>query len=188
MKQLYFTNRMEWREWLQVHYGQESEVWLIFYKKGTGKPTMDYEAAVEEGLCFGWIDSIIKKIDDERYARKFTPRKEESKWSESNKRRVKRLIKNGLMTEIGMAKVKEAKESGRWDKTGRPQIPFELPEDFKAALDNNAKARKFFNGLAPSYRKQFIGWIAMAKRPETRAKRIEESIGLLKKGEKLGMK
>lgn len=188
MKQLYCETRAEWREWLRVHHDKEDVVWLVFYKKETGKPSMDYEAAVEESLCFGWIDSIIKKIDDERYARKFTPRKDKSKWSESNKRRVGRLIERGLMTENGLAKVEAAKASGMWDKSDRPQISLEIPEEFKVALAGKPDAREFFERLAPSYRKQFIGWITAAKRPETMANRIDESIELLKRGEKLGMR
>ena len=96
MKQLYVTNRDEWRDWLSRHHATETEVWLIFYKKETCKPTIFYEAAIEEALCFGWIDSIIKKIDATRYARKFTPRKDNSKWSALNKKRAKKMIKETL--------------------------------------------------------------------------------------------
>lgn len=160
----------------------------MFYKKQTGKPTLEYDAAVEEALCFGWIDSIIKKIDDEKYVRKLTPRKADSRWSELNKKRITILKKQGLMTEAGIAKVKAAKAFGLWDKPDRPQISLEIPIELKSALTKSRKARKFFDQLAPSYQKQFIGWIAVAKRQETKERRVREAIVLLEHGEKLGMK
>ncbi len=154
----------------------------------SGKPTLEYEEAVEEALCFGWIDSIIKKIDDEKYARKLTPRKANSRWSDLNKKRIQKLEKQGLMTQAGIAMVNEAKASGQWDNTDRPQISLETPKELKAALTRNKKAKQFFDQLAPSYQKQFIGWIAAAKRQETKERRIRESIALLEQRKKLGMK
>jgi uncharacterized protein YdeI (YjbR/CyaY-like superfamily) len=150
--------------------------------------TLEYDAAVEEALCFGWIDSIIKKLDEERYARKFTPRKPNSRWSELNKNRVKKLIKQGLITEPGLVKIEQAKKSGLWGQLGRPQISFEIPKELKKALGKNKKAKAFFDQLAPTYQKQFIGWIAVAKRQETKDRRVKESIVLLVKGKKLGLK
>jgi len=188
MKRLYFKSPREWRTWLASNHDQETGIWLIFFKKESGKPSLDYESAVEEALCFGWIDSIIKKIDESKYARKFTPRKETSKWSETNKRRVARLIKNKRMTKIGLAKIEAAKKNGQWDKPDRPDISFEVPAEFKQALNKNRRAKDFFEQLSPSYRKQFIGWIVVARRPETRKKRIKESVEILAKGQKLGMK
>ena len=188
MNELYFKTTQAWRDWLSAHHDLEDHVWLIFYKKETGEPSIEYESAVEEALCFGWIDSIIKKIDDSKYARKFTPRKENSKWSETNKMRVGRLIKSGRMTEIGLLKVEAAKQSGQWDKLYKPDISENIPKEFECALNQNVGAREYFETLAPSYRRQFIGWISVAKRPETREKRIQESISLLEKRRKLGMK
>lgn len=188
MKQLYVPNRDKWRDWLGRHYAKESVIWLVFYKKETSKPTIAYEAAVEEALCFGWIDSIIKKIDDEKYARKFTPRKEKSYWSELNKKRAMRMIKEGRMTDAGLARIKAAKKRGLWKQTGRPRISFDMPSEFAQALDKNKKAKENFNKLAPSYRKHYIGWIQAAKRDETKKKRIRESIFLLAKGKRLGLK
>ena len=188
MKQLYLTNRDQWRDWLSRHHATEVEVWLIFYKKETCKPTIGYEDAVEEALCFGWIDSIIKKIDAEKYARKFTPRKKKSKWSGLNKKRANKMIKEGRMTDVGLAKIQIAKRAGLWDQDGRPQISFDVPLEFAKALAQNKKAKENFDNLAPSYRKQYIGWIAVAKRAETKKRRIEESLILLEKGKKLGMK
>ena len=103
-KTLYVTDRADWRAWLERHHKSESEVWLIYYKKQTGLPRIPYDDAVEEALCFGWIDSIVKRIDDEKFAQRFTPRKAKSNWSELNRERVKKLIKEGRMTEAGRAK------------------------------------------------------------------------------------
>jgi len=188
MKQLYVTNRSQWRDWLSGHHAAEAGVWLIFYKKETSKPTIGYEDAVEEALCFGWIDSIIKKIDDEKYARKFTPRKDDSKWSALNKKRANKMIKEGRMTDVGLSKIQTAKKTGLWKNDGRVQISFDVPPEFGKALAQNKKAKDNFDKLAPSYRKQYIGWIAVAKSAETKKRRIDESLILLEKGEKLGMK
>ena len=188
MKQLYVKSSQEWRQWLSANHQSESEVWLIFYKKASGEPSLEYETAVEEALCFGWIDSIIKKIDDHRYARKFTPRKDNSKWSESNKKRIAKLIDDGRITEYGLAKVEIAKQNGQWDKDDRPQIGLTIPAELKKALASNKKAKEFFNALAPSYQKQYIGWISAAKRPETKDKRVQESIALLENEQRLGLR
>ncbi len=188
MKSLYFKTSLEWRNWLKSNYNQEREVWLIFYKKGTGNPSIDYEAAIEEALCFGWIDSIIKKIDESKYARKFTPRNDNSKWSALNKKRVERLIKSGRMTKAGMLLVDTAKAGGQWYKSERVNISFDMTDEFTNALNKNKKAKEFFTQLANSHKKQFIVWINAAKRSETKDNRIKESIQLLAKGEKLGLR
>lgn len=188
MKQLYVKSRDEWNKWLSKHHNTENEVWLIFFKKETRKPSIEYVSAVEEALCFGWVDSVIKKIDDSKYARKFTPRKNNSRWSELNKKRAEKLIREGRMTEFGLAKIDVAKKSGIWDKSDRPGISFDLPPEFEKALGQNKKANEHFLKLAPTYQKHYIGWIAVAKRQETKVKRIKESIALLEKGEKLGLK
>src|SRR5262249_13199943 len=107
-KTLYVTSREEWRTWLADHSESEAEVWLIYYKKHTGQPRIPYDHAVEEALCFGWIDSIVKRIDDETFAQKFTPRRDRTKWSALNKRRVRKLIREGRMTEAGLAKIDPA--------------------------------------------------------------------------------
>ena len=188
MKQLYFKTSDDWRKWLKINHDKENEVWLIFFKKEVGKPSIEYESAVEKALCFGWIDSIIKKLDDERYVRKFTPRRPNSRWSDSNKKRVRKLMRQGLMTKSGAAKVTEAKKSGLWEQSGQPEISFEIPREFESALVKNKKAKIFFNRLTLSYQKQFIGWISVAKRQETKDRRVGESIALLEQGTKLGLK
>ncbi len=160
----------------------------MFYKKGSGKPSLEYEDSVEEALCFGWIDSIIKKIDDEKYCRKFTPRKSDSKWSELNRKRVKKIIKEGRMTEHGLAKIEAAKKSGLWENNPTATINFDMPKEFVDALSKNKKAKVFFDQLAPTYQKHYIAWITTAMRLETKDKRIRESITLLEEGKKLGLK
>lgn len=188
MKQVYVKTRAEWRKWLSQNHEKNTGIWLVFYKKHTRKPSLEYDVAVEEALCFGWIDSIIKKIDDEKYVRKFTPRKPNSRWSELNKKRIAKLTKQGLMATPGIAIVTSAKKSGIWNQSSRPAISMEVTKEFAAALANNKKAKTFFETLAPTYKKHFIGWISTAKREETKNRRIKESIALLKQGKKLGMK
>ncbi len=189
MKQVHVTTRSEWRRWLAENHDQEKRgIWLVFHKKKAGKPSLEYQESVEEALCFGWIDSIIKKIDDDKYCRKFTPRKDESQWSNTNKKRVEKIVEEGRMTEFGLAKVEAAKRSGRGEIDLRPSINMEMPQELSEALARNTNAKDFFAELAPTYQKQFIGWIVTAKRPRTKAKRIKESLALLAKGEKLGMK
>lgn len=188
MEQLYFKTRDEWRDWLKKNHKQKESILLIFYKKSTRKPTMDYNSAVEEALCYGWIDSIKKRLDDEKYTFKFSPRNSLSKWSESNKKRVAKLIKEKRMTKHGMKKIDAAKQNGMWYKEVKPEIPAELPLLFEEALNKNKTAKTNFENLAPSYRKQYIGWIFSAKKDKTINKRIEESVNLLEQGKKLGMK
>ncbi len=188
MIEVYVDSRDRWRKWLKKNHDRSNGIWLVFYKKHIGKPTLEYDDAVEEALCFGWIDSTIKKLDDEKFVRKFTPRNPDSRWSEPNKKRVNKLIKQGLMTEAGLVRVNDGKKSGAWNKPDRPTISLEVPPELKAALAKNKKAKAFFDQLAPSYKKQYLGWVSMAKRPETRARRVAESISLLEKGKKLGLK
>ena len=188
MKQVYVKTRKAWRGWLNKNHDKSNGIWLVFYKKHTGKATLEYDEAVEEALCFGWIDSIIKKIDDEKFVRKLTPRKADSQWSELNKKRIMKLKKQGLLTEAGIVKVQEAKASGLWNKPDSQKLPSSLPRDLESALAKNKKAKNFFDQLAPSYQKRFIGWISTAKRQETKERRLREAIVLLEKGEKLGMK
>jgi uncharacterized protein YdeI (YjbR/CyaY-like superfamily) len=188
-KTLHVRNRAEWRAWLEKHHAVEAEVWLVFYKKHTAQPSISYAAAVEEALCFGWIDSNIQRINDEKYGRKFTPRKDGSRWSALNKRRVAKMIREGRMTEAGRAKLNY---SGSQDDYGRtPQRKAEeliVPPYFKQALLGNRKAWENFNNLAPSYRRNYIRWIADAKTDETRNKRLAEAIQLLAENKKLGMR
>lgn len=188
-KRASFKNRDAWRAWLTQNHARANELWLVLYKKHTRKPTVAYDDAVEEALCFGWIDGIVKTIDDEKYAIRFSPRRRGSIWSEPNKRRVAKMIAQGRMTEIGLAKVEEAKRNGRfaWDKATRRENVTDLPGEFARALQANARARANFERLAPSHKRQYIGWIADAKRDETRQRRIQVAIKMLKENQKLGI-
>ena len=188
MRQLYCENCEQWHNWLKDNHYKENEIWLLFYKKQSGKSSIDYDNALDEALCFGWIDSIIKKIDDIKYVRKFTRRKESSKWSEENKKRVSRLIESNRMTEAGYAIINAAKANGSWDKPDRPPIINQVPIELQKALKKNNQARRYFKQLAPSYKRQYIMWISMAKKQGTKEERIKESIKLLEKGQKLGLK
>lgn len=160
----------------------------MFYKRHTGKPTLSYNDAVEEALCFGWIDGIRKSVDDERYMHRFTPRKPGSKWSASNKQRIARMIEAGLMQPAGERAVDEAKASGRWDEPSRPDMDLSMPSELDERLGKDTRAAEFFASLAPSYRRQFVAWIATAKRADTRERRAEEALRLLRAGRKLGMR
>lgn len=188
VEQLHLSNRNEWRAWLEKNYATKKEVWLIYYKKHTGVPSIPYEDSVEEALCFGWIDGIIKRIDDERCARKFIPRRSRSRWSESNKKRAETVINEGRMTEAGMARVDDAKRSGEWFKSNVVPKNLTLPAFIEEALTKNKKASENFNKLAESYKKLYVRWISSAKREKTRLRRLEEAIDLLEQNKKLGLK
>jgi uncharacterized protein YdeI (YjbR/CyaY-like superfamily) len=182
LKMLEVRNPRQWRTWLGRHQASSPGVWLVFYKDHTGVKSVSYEDSVCEALCFGWIDSLIKRLDDDRYARKFTPRQPASQWSDINRKRWADLKAAGLLTAAGLA----AAPTG--DRYAPPQAIPDLPSYIAKALKANPKAWGFFQVLAPTYRRHFVGWIHTAKRPQTRAKRIRESIALLAAGKKLGLK
>lgn len=188
LPEFHFMSLHTWRNWLAANHLDDNGIWMVFYKKHTGKPTVSYEDAVQEALCWGWIDSLIKKLDDDRYARKFTPRQPSSKWSPSNINRVEKLIAAGRMQPAGMQRVQEGKASGAWAHPATAPQGLDMPSEFAQALRKNPQAHAFFKTLAPTYQKHFIGWIATAKRMETRNKRITEAIAKLSRGEKLGLK
>jgi uncharacterized protein YdeI (YjbR/CyaY-like superfamily) len=183
------SNREEWRSWLVAHCDGETEAWLVYYREKSGKRGVDYESSVEEALCFGWVDSVIKKIDEARYARKFTPRKEDSKWSLVNKARAEKCIREGRMTEQGMAKIESAKKSGAWDNpVSKPVFDLSMPPEFEKALTENPIALGQFEKMPMSHRKEYLLWIVTAKKPETRERRVAESIRMLNEGKKLGLR
>ena len=181
-------SRRAWRDWLLDHHADAAEVWLVFYKRHTGKPTLSYNDAVEEALCFGWIDGIKKSVDDERYMHRFTPRRPGSNWSATNRRRVARMIESGLMMPAGEQAVREAKASGQWEQSARPEVDLAMPPELGKRLSEDAGAAEFFESLAPSYRRQFIAWVATARRPDTRQRRAAEALELLRARKKLGMR
>lgn len=186
---LYFTQRAEWRQWLSENHASVKCIWFVFYKKHTGKPSIPYDDAVEEALCFGWIDSIIKKLDEERYIQKFTPRNLKSRWSALNRQRVSSLLENGRMTEAGLKVIPshELERIQKGDFNDPPEV-IDVPEAFARELEKNPEARDNFEKMAPSHKRHYLMWIAAAKTEATLQKRIAESLQLLLKGEKLGMK
>ena len=174
--------RVEWRQWLAKHHASSPGIWLLRHKQHTGVPSMRYEDLVCEALCFGWVDSLIKRLDDKRYAIKVTPRKPTSKWSDVNRKRWRQLKAAGLLAAPGLAAAPTANSYAP-----RPSIP-QLPAYIANALKTNLAAWQHFQALAPTYRRDFVVWIHTAKRPETRDRRIRESIRLLSAGKKLGLK
>ncbi len=169
--------RQEWRDWLEQNHCQDTGVWLISYKKGTGKSRFDYDEAVEEALCFGWIDSKPNKLDEERSLLWFAPRKKGTGWSKLNKDRVERLLQQGLMMPAGLAKVAAAQADGSWNALDAIEA-LEIPPDLEQALIVNGAAQQKFAAFPKSVKRGILEWIAAAKKPETRAKRVEETAQL----------
>ncbi|HWG76981.1 MAG TPA: YdeI/OmpD-associated family protein [Steroidobacteraceae bacterium] len=175
-------DRKQWRLWLTKNHATSNGVWLVYYKGHTAVKSIPYEHSLREALCFGWIDSLIKRLDDDRYARKFTPRKPQSKWSQTNRKLWARLKREGLLEPAGLARAPTQNHYGR-----RPDIP-ELPAYMARALRANPTAWRFFQGLARTYQRPFVMWVHTAKRQATREKRLHEAITLLASGKKLGLK
>ena len=180
-----------WKAWLRRHHDSEQLVWLVFRKKGKdrSKVPFTYQQALDEALCMGWVDSLLKRIDELEYMRKFTPRKPTSTWSEINKKRVEELILEGRMLPPGMKTIEVARENGMWDSGIKiPEVDDSLPGALLSAFQGHPKARDHYFGMAQRAQKQFNIWINMAKRAETVRKRVDESISLLEKGQELGLK
>lgn len=174
--------RKEWRAWLRRNHTSSPGVWVLCHKEHTGVPSLPLEELVREALCFGWIDSLVKRVDDDRYARKVTPRKPESKWSDLNRKRWAELDAAGLLEAAGRAAAPTAHSYAP-----RPEIP-ELPSYIAKAFKAEPKAWAFFQALPARERRNFVVWIHVAKREETRERRIREAVRLLARGEKLGLK
>ncbi len=183
LKTLEVQSRRQWRSWLEAHHDSESEIWLVFYKRHAADKSISYDDALDEALCFGWIDSIVRRMDADRYLRKFTPRKPVSRWSTINRERYARLKERGLLAAPGLARA----PTGRSGDAPRPSLTV-LPPYIEKHLRANARAWSHFETLAPSYRRAYIGWIDSAKRGETKQKRLREAVGLLAAGKKLGLK
>ena len=169
------------RTWLEKHHETEPALWLIFWKKGSGHPSIEWSEAVDVALCFGWIDSKIQSLDDNRYRQYFSPRKPGSGWSRINKDKVRELTASGLIAPAGLAVIDRAKEDGSWTLFDGPEAGV-VPDDLAAALDT-AAVRQTFEGLSQGGRKAILSWLVMAKRPQTRTNRIERTVASLKKGE-----
>ena len=176
-------SRAEWRKWLEENHASRSEIWLIFHKRNQGVTSLNYNDAVEEALCFGWIDSLIRRLDDARYARKLTPRKAGSKWSTINRQRYADLESRGLLAAPGLER---APTSRSGDAPGTRVAA--LPSYIEERLKTSPSAWQHFAELAPSHRRAYIGWIDSAKRDETKDRRLREALNLLAAGKKLGLK
>lgn len=187
MKTIYCKNREEWRAWLEQNHAREKDIWLIYYKKHTKKETIFYSEAVDEALCFGWIDSIVKSIDDETYMQRYSPRKAKSVWSLVNKNKVKRLIEEKKMTQAGMLTVKMAKENGQWEIAYSLKDKVEMPIELEKALKSNQLALENFNKFSQSNQQNYIRWVVSAKRTETIQKRIDAVVYRSEKCLKHGM-
>ena len=174
------TTRAEWRRWLEQHHTTSPGVWLISWKAGSGQPRVAYAEAVEEALCFGWIDSRPNKLDRERFMQLLSPRQPRSAWSKLNQTRVEKLIAAGLMTQAGLDKINAAKMSGRWTELDAVEN-LAMPEDLTIALQADNTAEINFSAFSPSSKKSILFWIQGAKRSETRAKRIAETVALAAK-------
>jgi uncharacterized protein YdeI (YjbR/CyaY-like superfamily) len=173
-----------WRRWLADHHDSESEVWVIFHKKHTGTPSVAYLDALDEALCYGWIDSLVRRLDDDRYTRKFTPRKMSSRWSAINIKRYAELEKAGRLKAAGKAR---SPAQGRTYES-IPHVPEKIPSSISKGLRASAAAWSFFQTLTPREQRTYLGWIWLAKKDETRERRLKEAIRLLEKGQKLGLK
>ena len=181
-------SRTEWRRWLARHHAKASEIWLVFHKVHAGGPALSYDQSVEEALCFGWVDSLIRRLDEARYARKFTPRKPGSQWSSANRARAQRMIEAGLMQPQGLALVEEARSRGEWAAAGAPRPAQEMPDELTGALRAHGGAKAGFESLPPSLKQQYMAWVGSAKRPDTRERRARELAAALARGERLGLK
>ena len=176
-------DRQEWRKWLKEHSDSNSDIWLVFHKRHTGAESISYNDAVEEALCFGWIDSLVQRLDDARYARKFTPRRAGSKWSTTNRRRYADLKSRGVLAAPGLRRAPTNRDGDA------PRLSVSaLPPYIEETLKTVPRAWQHFNQLAPSYQRAYIGWIESAKREETKERRLREALSLLASGKKLGLK
>jgi len=168
MKTLYVEDRSKWRAWLKANSRRATEVWLVYYKKGTGRPRIANSDAVEEAICFGWIDSKIRKLDDERFAQLFTPRKPKSQWSRTNIARAQRMIQQGKMTAAGLKVFDQRNQT--------PALPTSLPGPLAEQFRKQQTAWENFRRFSPSYQRMTIGWVASAKQEATQLRRLRQLI------------
>jgi len=177
LEQVYAADRAAWRAWLATNHATSPGIWLVFDKKSSRPNRLAYVDAVEEALCYGWIDSTVRTLDDARYVQLMTPRKPKSTWARTNKARVERLIAAGLMAEAGLASIERAKENGSWESLDGVES-LVVPDDLEKALRTRPGASKNFAAFAPSARKGYLHWISRAVRAETRAQRIAHVVEL----------
>jgi len=179
----YPRSRQEWRNWLQENHAKKQSVWLIYYKKKSNVSTILYSDAVDEALCFGWIDSKSKPIDEHKFMQFFSKRKEKSVWSKVNKEKIERLTKEGLMTNAGYEIIEKAKQNGSWNILDEAEA-LHIPEDLEGEFDKRPNAKLYFLSLSRSDKRNILQWLILAKRQETREKRITEIVELADKNQK----
>ena len=169
----YPPTQQAWRDWLQENHDSKQCVWVIYYKKSTGIPSISWSEAVDEALCFGWIDSTVRPIEEGKFRQYFTRRKPGSTWSKINKEKIVQLIAEGRMTEAGLASIETAKQNGSWTILDEVEELI-IPADLEDAFHKYPGSKDFFLSLSKSVRKMMLSWIVLAKQAETRQKRIEE--------------
>ena len=173
----YPKSRKEWREWLQENHDKKQSIWLIYYKKKSNVPTVIYSEAVDEALCFGWIDSKAKPIDEHSFMQFFSKRKEKSVWSKINKEKIERLTEDGLMTKAGFEIIEIAKLNGSWTILDEAEALI-IPDDLEIEFQQRPNAKDYFLSLSRSDKRNILQWLVLAKRQETREKRIKEIVEL----------
>jgi uncharacterized protein YdeI (YjbR/CyaY-like superfamily) len=178
-----FATAAEWEAWLAEHHADSDGIWLKFAKKGSGIPTVVYKEAVHEALRYGWIDGHTKRVDDDYYIQRFTPRRARSRWSKINCAKAEALIASGAMQPAGLAEVERAKADGRWEAAYDAPSTATVPDDLRTALDDDPKASAFFETLDATNRYAILHRLQEAKKPETRARRIEKFVAMLRRGE-----
>src|ERR1051325_1996847 len=179
-----FASPKEWKNWLAKNHDRSNGIWLRFFKKDSGEKTVTYPEALEEALCYGWIDGQAKKYDAASYIQKFTPRRPKSIWSKRNTEKAERLIKEGRMKKAGLLQVELARADGRWHKAYDSPKNMKMPEDLLLQLSKNKKAKAFFDGLNKTNLYAIAWRLQTAKKPETRARRLSEILEMMKKGKK----
>lgn len=177
------ASRAEWRQWLAEHHASLPGVWLVYFKKASGQPSVTYAEAVEEALCFGWIDSHPRKLDADRTQLLFTPRKPRSGWSKVNKERLERLEPAGQLMPAGLAAIARAKQNGAWESLDAAEAGH-IPDDLATALAADEAAARYFAAFSLSARKGILTWVLSAKQPETRARRVAEAVRMAALGKR----
>jgi len=186
MKTLEVRTLDQWRDWLDEHQDSESEVWLVFYKKHTEVRSIDYKDALDEALCVGWVDSLVKRLDDRRYALKFTPRRPDSRWSDANRKRYAELEASGKLKPAGIKR--PPTDRGYDPRPPRLPLPSTLPLYIRDGLKKHSDARRHFEALSAAQRRRYVAWIESARREDTKRRRLSEAIRLLADGKPLGLK
>lgn len=179
-----FSTQKKWRSWLTKNYDKVDGIWMLLYKKDSGVKSITYDEALEEALCFGWIDGLRKKYDDKSYIQKFTPRRKRSIWSKRNRAKAEKLIKEGKIHKAGLVEIKKAKQDGRWEKAYDSHTTMKIPNDFLEELSKYPKALAFFKSLNKTNLYSIGFRLQTARKPETRRKRMQLIIEMMKQGKK----